>query len=91
MYAHCASTARLISRKSNKLSYHCTFFGALNIIYNTENKMKRYVCDVCGYVYDEETGDPENGIAEGTRFEDLPENFECPLCNAGKDHFSEAE
>jgi len=53
--------------------------------------MKRYVCDVCGYVYDEETGDPENGIAEGTRFEDLPENFECPLCNAGKDHFSEAE
>lgn len=51
--------------------------------------MKRYVCDVCGYVYDEAHGDPDNGIAPGTRFEDLPDDFVCPLCGVGKDQFSE--
>ena len=53
--------------------------------------MKKYVCDVCGWVYDEELGDPENDIAPGTKFEDLPDDFECPLCGVGKDTFSEAE
>ena len=52
--------------------------------------MKKYVCDVCGWVYDEEAGAPEQGIAPGTKFEDLPEDFECPLCFVGKDMFSEA-
>lgn len=51
--------------------------------------MKKYVCDLCGWVYDEELGDPDNGIAPGTKFEDLPDDFECPLCGAGKDDFSE--
>jgi len=51
--------------------------------------MKRYVCDVCGYVYDEATGDPENNIAAGTKFEDLPEDWVCPLCGASKSEFSE--
>jgi rubredoxin-NAD+ reductase len=54
-----------------------------------ENDMKKYVCDACGWVYDEALGDPENGIAPGTKFEDLPEDFECPLCGVGKDMFSE--
>ena len=53
--------------------------------------MKKYVCDVCGYVYDEAVGDPDNGIAPGTKWEDLPEDFVCPLCGVGKDEFSEAE
>ena len=53
--------------------------------------MKKYVCDVCGWVYDEEVGDPDNGSAPGTKFEDLPEDFECPLCSVGKDNFSEEE
>lgn len=53
-----------------------------------EMKMK-YVCDVCGWVYDEEIGAPELGIAPGTSFENLPEDFLCPLCNVGKDFFSE--
>lgn len=52
--------------------------------------MKEYVCDVCGWVYNEEEGCPEAGIAPGTKFEDLPEDFECPLCFVGKDQFSEA-
>ena len=55
-----------------------------------KNNMKKYVCDVCGYEYDPEVGDPENGIAAGTTFEDLPEDWVCPLCGVGKDEFSEA-
>ena len=51
--------------------------------------MKKYVCDVCGYIYDPEKGDPENGIEPGTAFEDLPEDWVCPLCAVGKDEFSE--
>ena len=51
----------------------------------------KYVCDVCEWVYDEEAGDPDNGIAPGTKFEDLPEDFVCPLCGVGKDMFSKAE
>ena len=49
----------------------------------------KYVCKVCGYVYDEALGDPDNGIAAGTKFEDLPEDFVCPLCSVGTDFFSE--
>ena len=53
--------------------------------------MKKYVCDVCGWEYDEETGYPEKGIAPGTKFEDIPEDFECPLCSVGKENFAEVE
>ena len=48
-----------------------------------------YVCDACGWEYDEEKGSPENGIAPGTKFEDLPDDFECPLCGVSKEMFSE--
>ena len=51
--------------------------------------MKRYVCSVCGYVYDEAEGAPDHGIAPGTRWEDVPEDFVCPLCGVGKDMFEE--
>ncbi|MEG0779479.1 MAG: rubredoxin [Oscillospiraceae bacterium] len=51
--------------------------------------MKKYVCDLCGYIYDEAAGDPEHGIAPGTLWADLPADFECPLCGAGKGDFSE--
>ena len=50
----------------------------------------KYVCDVCGYEYDEALGDPDHGIAPGTKWEDLPEDFECPLRGVGKDQFSAA-
>ena len=49
----------------------------------------KYVCDLCGWVYDEEEGLPEMEIAPGTAWEDVPEDFECPLCAVGKDQFSE--
>ncbi len=51
--------------------------------------MKKFVCQICGYVYDESKGEPDNGIAPGTKFEDLPEDFECPLCGVGKENFEE--
>lgn len=49
----------------------------------------KYVCEVCGWEYDEELGYPEGGIAPGTKWEDVPEDFECPLCFVGKDQFVE--
>lgn len=56
----------------------------------TERKLNmKYVCDVCGWVYDEEAGYPEGGIAPGTKWEDVPEDFVCPLCFVGKEQFSE--
>ncbi|QNL44799.1 rubredoxin [Oscillibacter hominis] len=52
--------------------------------------MKKYICELCGYEYDPAVGDPENGVAPGTAFESLPENWVCPLCGAPKSDFKEA-
>ncbi|MBR5139240.1 MAG: rubredoxin [Alistipes sp.] len=49
--------------------------------------MDKYVCNPCGWIYDPTVGDPENGIEAGTAFENLPEDWSCPLCGAGKDEF----
>jgi rubredoxin len=49
--------------------------------------MDRYVCTVCGYVYDPEQGDPDGGVEPGTKFEDLPDDWVCPICGAAKDEF----
>ena len=51
----------------------------------------KYVCVVCGYVYDEDLGAEANGIAPGTKFEDLPEDYACPLCGVGKDQFDKVD
>ena len=53
--------------------------------------MSKYVCDVCGYIYDPELGDPDNGIEPGTAFEALGDYWVCPLCGVGKDQFSVTE
>jgi flavin reductase (DIM6/NTAB) family NADH-FMN oxidoreductase RutF/rubredoxin len=50
-------------------------------------KALRYVCSVCGYVYDPDQGDPDSGIAPGTRFEDIPDSWACPVCGAEKSMF----
>jgi rubredoxin len=50
--------------------------------------MKKYICDVCGYIYDPKQGDPDNGVAPGTAFEDIPSDWVCPVCGAGKGDFS---
>jgi len=49
--------------------------------------MEKYVCTICGYIYDEEIGDPDNGVVAGTKFEDVPEEWACPLCGVPKSDF----
>lgn len=51
----------------------------------------KYVCDICGWTYDETLGDEAHGIAPGTKFEELPEDFECPVCGVGKESFSKED
>ncbi|MDN5348170.1 MAG: hypothetical protein PWP65_1734 [Clostridia bacterium] len=53
--------------------------------------MKRYICTACGYVYNPDEGDPDSGIAPGTTFEELPEDWVCPVCFVGKDMFEPEE
>ena len=55
--------------------------------YVEEKKMQKYVCEVCGYVYDPEVGDPDGDIEPGTAFDDLPDDWVCPECGADKDAF----
>jgi len=49
----------------------------------------KYVCTVCGYVYDEAVGDPDSGIAAGTKWADIPDTWVCPVCGVGKDQFTQ--
>jgi rubredoxin len=51
--------------------------------------MEKFVCSVCGYVYDPAGGDPDNGITAGTPFEELPEDWICPVCSVEKSEFNE--
>lgn len=51
----------------------------------------KYVCEICGYTYDPTEGDTMNNIAAGTKFEDLPADWVCPVCGVGKDQFKPAE
>lgn len=53
--------------------------------------MKKYLCTACGYIYDEAIGDESNGIAPGTTFDSLPEDWVCPECGLGKDSFEEVK
>lgn len=62
------------------------FFKKLN--QNKEDKMQKYICNVCGWIYDPAIGVPDQGIKPGTKFEDLPDSFTCPECGVGKDEFS---
>ncbi|BCZ48339.1 rubredoxin [Clostridium gelidum] len=50
--------------------------------------MKKYVCEVCGYIYDPEVGDSDGGINPGITFDDLPDYWVCPICSFNKDNFS---
>ena len=53
--------------------------------------MKKYLCVPCGYIYDPETGDPDGGIPPGTAFEDIPDDWVCPVCFVTKDYFEPME
>ncbi len=53
--------------------------------------MKKYICEICGYIYDPQMGDADTGIKPGTAFEDLPDDWLCPVCGADKSNFSVEE
>ncbi len=53
--------------------------------------MDRYVCGPCGYVYDPADGDADNGVDPGTKFEDLPDDWCCPICGASKEEFDKEQ
>ncbi|NQY27252.1 MAG: rubredoxin [Piscirickettsiaceae bacterium] len=53
--------------------------------------MRQWICTVCGYVYDEAKGIPEDGIAPGTSWDDIPDDWECPECGVGKEDFEMVE
>ena len=63
----------------------------LDLILEEDIDMQKYVCDVCGYIYDPAVGDPDSGIAAGTAFEDIPEDWVCPVCGVTKSDFSVVE
>jgi len=50
--------------------------------------MKQYQCSVCGYIYNPEEGDPDGGISPGTPFEEIPDDWMCPVCGVSKEDFS---
>ena len=54
-------------------------------------ELAKWRCIICGYIYDEDEGDPDNGIEPGTKFEGLPDDWVCPLCGAPKDQFEKIE
>jgi len=71
----------------------CSIICAL-ISYDTctdGDSMKKWQCMVCGYIYDEQAGLPEEGIAPGTRWEDVPDDWMCPECGVGKEDFEMIE
>ena len=73
-----------------RITLICTVTEAGNQLKTKEGHiiMEKYVCDVCGYIYDPEVGDPENGIEPGTEFSEMPEDWVCPECGAGRSEFS---
>jgi rubredoxin len=65
-----------------------SLYSTVNASYSPYMK---YICINCSYVYDTEIGDPENGVPPGTSFEDIPDDWVCPLCYVGKDEFDPME
>ena len=65
-----------------------TYFKEMDKEKKGGKKMDKYVCEICGYVYDPEKGDPDNGVEPGTAFEDIPDDWVCPVCGAGKESFN---
>lgn len=67
------------------------FISRLLRLFGDKKIMRTFMCVVCGFVYDEEKGLPQEGIAPGTRWEDIPENWQCPECGAPKSDFEMIE
>ena len=68
-----------------------TVYSILVLTWLAKYRMKKYVCLVCGYIYDPEKGDADSGISPGTAFENLPDSWVCPVCGAPKDQFEKVK
>lgn len=68
----------------------CAYSGRIGF-FHVGSSMKTYMCVICGYVYNEADGSPKEGIDPGTRWEDVPINWQCPECGAGKEDFEMME
>jgi rubredoxin len=76
----------------------CCFKKLVNILINIKlikiiggKNMAKYICEMCGYIYDPENGDPDSGVEAGTSFEDIPDEWVCPICGVGKDQFKKMD
>lgn len=76
-FSLCCESAEKKQFRKLKFS-HCFFLGGI---------MAKYVCTLCGWIYDPAEGDPDGGVAPGTAFEDIPEDWVCPVCGATKSAF----
>lgn len=80
----------LCAKYKIKILYYDEIYGMI-VAHNAKKEgyiMSKYQC-VCGYIYDPELGDPDNGVAPGTAFEDVPDDWTCPVCGLSKDAFTE--
>jgi rubredoxin len=79
---------KIITIDNNRASANKKGFGRRRLPADRRrHKMKKYQCMACGYIYDPLVGDPDSGFAPGTAFEDLPNDWQCPLCGVGKEDF----
>jgi rubredoxin len=76
-----------VSRTGGFIDYFDVYNNASFTQWELQMAYKKWVCVVCGYQYDEELGDPDHGIAAGTAWEDVPDDWECPECGASKADF----
>lgn len=79
-------TLSLTRQSAARIWQNCTQVKVSNPLCEVGD-MKQYMCVICGFIYDEAKGLPDEGIAPGTRWEDVPLNWQCPECGAGKEDF----
>jgi rubredoxin len=79
---------RVLGDPTTLLRPRGTTLGAVS---ETATSTKRWICESCGFIYDPEEGDPDGGIAPGTAFEDIPDDWFCPVCGARKRDFTPYE
>ena len=79
------------TKRQNTEKYGGNLITKINQQEKEKMTMKKYECGPCGYIYDPAVGDPDGGIAPGTAFEDIADDWVCPLCGLGKDVFVPVE
>src|SRR5208337_2067055 len=86
-----AGTARARPRRATRGALSACELGRIESYSNRPSAMKKYMCLICGHIYDEALGDPDTGVAPGTKWEDVPPNWTCPDCGARKEDYELVE